>query len=277
VDAVNEAYFQFDDDRRMLERSLDLSSNELMEANSELRAIFEAVPDLLLRVNRHGRVIDARAGKNADFGVPLIDLVGISVYDPPWPDATLRFREAMAAVAGEREGIASIEYEFEKNGGKEFFEARFAPLDGRGEVAVIIRNITQRKRTEDELKQGLSLLQSTLESTADGILVVNTAGKIVSYNHRFAEMWRIPQEILQSRDDDHALSHVLSQLQEPQQILDKVRELYAAPHARASTFFSSPTARSSSATRFRRDWTAFRSAGCGAFAMLRRARAPKSA
>jgi diguanylate cyclase (GGDEF)-like protein/PAS domain S-box-containing protein len=231
VEAVNQAYSQFDDDRRMLERSLDLSSNELMEANSELRAIFDAVPDLLLRLDRHGRVIDAKAGKNVDFGVPLADLVGISAHHPPWPDATLKFREAMAAVTTSGERIAHAEYEVEKNGRTEFFEARFAPLERRGEVAVIIRNITRRKRTEDELKQGLSLLQSTLESTADGILVVNAAGQIISYNRRFADMWRMPQEIMESRDDERALSHVINQLQEPQQFLEKVRELYAAPHA----------------------------------------------
>ena len=40
VNAVNEAYRQFDIDRGMLERSLELSSEELLEANSELRAVF---------------------------------------------------------------------------------------------------------------------------------------------------------------------------------------------------------------------------------------------
>ncbi|MCD4754196.1 MAG: sensor histidine kinase, partial [Deltaproteobacteria bacterium] len=46
VEAVNDAYWQSDSDRNMLERSLVLSSQELLQANSELRAIFQALPDL---------------------------------------------------------------------------------------------------------------------------------------------------------------------------------------------------------------------------------------
>ncbi len=41
LDAVNEAYHQSDDDRRMLERALDLSSQELLEANTEMQALLE--------------------------------------------------------------------------------------------------------------------------------------------------------------------------------------------------------------------------------------------
>ncbi|HKR65683.1 MAG TPA: EAL domain-containing protein, partial [Thermoanaerobaculia bacterium] len=99
------------------------------------------------------------------------------------------------------------------------------------EIVVIIRNITTLKRAEDELKRGLSLLQSTLESTADGILVVDAEGTILSFNQRFAQMWRIPQDILDSRDDDRALAHVVEQLDDPQQFLEKVRELYSTPAA----------------------------------------------
>lgn len=41
IDAVDKAYEQFDDDRKMLERSLDISSTELVEANEQMQAIFE--------------------------------------------------------------------------------------------------------------------------------------------------------------------------------------------------------------------------------------------
>ncbi|MGH2567661.1 MAG: PAS domain S-box protein, partial [Bacteroidota bacterium] len=75
------------------------------------------------------------------------------------------------------------------------------------------------------------VLQSTLESTADGILLVDQNGKIVTFNLRFSQMWRIPQEILDSGDDDSALAYVVNQLKDPEGFLNKVRELYALPEA----------------------------------------------
>ena len=86
-----------------------------------------------------------------------------------------------------------------------------------------------QKPAEDALKESISLLQATLESTADGILVVDKSGKITSYNRQFAEMWRIPVDVVASRDDDRALNHVLDQLKDPEAFISKVRELYAHP------------------------------------------------
>jgi PAS domain S-box-containing protein len=77
----------------------------------------------------------------------------------------------------------------------------------------------------------LSLLRATLDSTADGILVVDASGRITDFNPRFAQLWRIPNEILATRDDDTALAFVLGHLKDPESFLAKVRQLYAEPEA----------------------------------------------
>jgi PAS domain S-box-containing protein len=94
-----------------------------------------------------------------------------------------------------------------------------------GQIAIAI----ERKRSEERLKQSVSLLQATLESTEEGILVVDNSGRIASYNNKFAEMWNIPLEVVESRDDDRALNHVLGQLKNPEGFISKVRELYSRP------------------------------------------------
>ena len=82
-----------------------------------------------------------------------------------------------------------------------------------------------------ELKKTLSLLNATIESTRDGILVVDLTGEITSFNKKFVDMWHIPSYIVDSRDDSAALSFVLDQLQDPDSFMKKVQELYAQPDA----------------------------------------------
>ena len=82
---------------------------------------------------------------------------------------------------------------------------------------------------EGELRRTVSLVQSTLESTADGILVVNQEGRIVSFNKRFVSLFRIPETVLDTRDDQAAIDYVLHQLKDPDGFQRKVRAMYAAP------------------------------------------------
>ena len=89
--------------------------------------------------------------------------------------------------------------------------------------------VSERVAVERELRTALSLLNATLDSTADGILVVDAENNIASFNQRFVDMWRIPADILSLRDDQAALNCVLEQLVDPDAFVAKVNELYAAP------------------------------------------------
>ncbi|HFE66694.1 MAG TPA: GAF domain-containing protein, partial [Chloroflexi bacterium] len=86
--------------------------------------------------------------------------------------------------------------------------------------------IAKRVQAQVEQERSLSLLQATLESTADGILVANKAGEITSFNQKFVEMWRIPEALIAGRDDKATLNFVMGQLKDPDSFLANVRYLY---------------------------------------------------
>ncbi len=91
--------------------------------------------------------------------------------------------------------------------------------------------VTDRKKAQKELEESFSVLEATLESTADGILVVNLQGRVIRFNKKFAELWNIPRDILATGDDNKAINFVLNQLKTPEKFLSKIKELYAHPEA----------------------------------------------
>ena len=90
--------------------------------------------------------------------------------------------------------------------------------------------IRVRQQTEEELKNALSQLEATFESIHSGILVASQ-GKVIKSNARFAEMWSVPSEILNSGDNHQLTSYLLEQIIDPEYFTAKVAKLDQNPDA----------------------------------------------
>src|SRR5262249_16639555 len=90
-------------------------------------------------------------------------------------------------------------------------------------------DITEFKEAMHDLEQARSLLEATIEATADGILVVDVGGKVATYNQRFLSLWHIPEELAKQRDDEKLLTYVSDQTENPNDFLCSTRELYRNP------------------------------------------------
>jgi PAS domain S-box-containing protein len=108
--------------------------------------------------------------------------------------------------------------------------------DTRGDAQRVVGScwdITTQHETMQQLRQTVSLLEATLDATADGILVVDRRGRVATYNHRFLALWRIPASLAARGDDHSLLSLVADQLEDPAAFVNGVRNLYASPDQRA--------------------------------------------
>jgi len=114
---------------------------------------------------------------------------------------------------------------------RETLEQTEQKLEMRDVVLETQRQAKELAEREAQLHQTVSLLNATLDSTADGILVVDQSNKITSFNKKFVEMWGIPDEIIASRDDGRAIAFVVDQLKDPDAFVSKIKDLYANPAA----------------------------------------------
>ncbi|NPC58621.1 PAS domain S-box protein [Caenimonas soli] len=184
VERINDAYREFDSDRAMLEHSLDLSSQELLDANTEMRAVFQAIPDLVLRIDHQGTIHDIKSGAAGDLMLKRRDLIGKQVQKVPLPDVARQFSGAIERVIADNSPV-DIAYSAVLHGQESHYEARLVPLPDK-QIAVIIRNITERK-------QSLRLLGSAVEQSTDAIVITDarlegTEPVIIFVNPAFTRM-----------------------------------------------------------------------------------------
>lgn len=97
----------------------------------------------------------------------------------------------------------------------------------RAEQELITAKEALELKTE-ELANSLSMMRATLESATDGILVTDVAGKVTGFNQRYVEMWRIPREVMDSREHQQLREVHSRQLRDPQGFLARVDDIYAS-------------------------------------------------
>jgi PAS domain S-box-containing protein len=182
------------DDRGLLEEVIgvvrmglqkDRGERALRATEIRSRALLDAIPDLMFRISMTGRYLDYRAPNEAD----LVDrqVLGKTVWDRLPKDLADRFMDAgRRAVADEH--VQTLEYELDIDGERGYYEGRVA-ASGDDEFVLIVRNITQRKRAEDELRREREFLGIVAGATPNFLCAIDRDGRIThrGVNRTFAE------------------------------------------------------------------------------------------
>ena len=167
LNAVSAAYVRFDADKVFLKRSLDLNSQELVEANEEMRALIQSFPDLLFRIDSTGKILDYKVGSEKVLYALSENIIGKRIQGIPVKDVSTKFRNAIKKVLA-TDKIVGIEYSLSKRRHEYFYEARLSPLPD-DQIMVIIRDITDRKRAEAALKASEEKYRSLIENINIGV------------------------------------------------------------------------------------------------------------
>ena len=161
------------------------------------------------------------------------------------PIATVLTQEGRQQVpelmrAAHESGHLSLEQVHERKDGTTFpVQADVVVAkDADGRVlyrAAWAQDISERKQAEAALQESEIILRATLEATADGILVLDNNSQILHVNERFAELWRIPKELLAAGDAKKLHHCVVDQVKHPEAFVSRVNELYETPEEALDT------------------------------------------
>ncbi|HUP62661.1 MAG TPA: PAS domain S-box protein [Thermoanaerobaculia bacterium] len=83
--------------------------------------------------------------------------------------------------------------------------------------------------SDDSLRTTIAILKAQQEATLDGILVVDPAGNVLSYNRRFLEIWRIPESVAVTADDNELLGYAAEAVANWDHFIELVNYLYEHP------------------------------------------------
>ncbi len=68
------------------------------------------------------------------------------------------------------------------------------PYQDQDAFLVMVRDITNRKKIEKERNRTFALLEATIESSKDGILVLDKNFEILAHNQRLLELMNLPSD-----------------------------------------------------------------------------------
>ena len=149
LNAVNHTYQKFDFDQRTLENSLTLSSEELVQANDEMRAVFQAIPDQLFHFDHDGRIISYKSGTSSQHYLIQDRLINKSVDEVFNREITQRFRSAISEVVN---NVSSLVFDFAVvfEHRVYYYETRVMRVRGQ-QVVALVRDITERKQADEQI------------------------------------------------------------------------------------------------------------------------------
>ena len=172
----------------------------------------------------NGRILDGNEQGFKMFGYKREEILGKSVLEFVAPEC-----RALVAEAIRTNDESTYEHQCLRKDGTVFdgeARPRTVRLGNRVLRITALRDITERKRAEEELQFRNILLSTQQDVSIDGILVVDDNARILSYNRRFVELWGLPPKLVEERADEPVLEFVKKQMADPELFFQRVQYMY---------------------------------------------------
>jgi PAS domain S-box-containing protein len=258
LDRISRSYTEADQERYLVERSLTLSSREMLQLyehqrqetetrlateRDRLQAVISSLGAGLCILDPKGCLLSINPEAERLLGWKQTELLGQPLLQHIAPDSKLSsvdfpstFQDGLDCSSS-----ATCDPQILKSSDDQFLCRNHQILavsyvlnpildhETLIGAVLIFLDITDRKRAQLEAERSLSLLQATFNATDAGIVALDRHGKVCNFNQKFVEMWQIPEAMLYSPNRQSALTFVLRQLKYPPRFLNTVMQLSAEP------------------------------------------------
>lgn len=181
-------------ERRVQERTAQLSqSNALLreelierkrvedalgQSEARNRALLNAIPDLMFRLKKDGTFVDFKAAKDVPFFISPSEFLDFKVQDlMPSQVAQQVMQSVIQALS--TDVMQVFEYQLVFHNTPRDYEARIV-VSGEDEVLVIVRDITERKRTESTLRESENYFRR-IANTAPVLLWISDTNGLCTF------------------------------------------------------------------------------------------------
>ncbi len=158
----------------------------LKKSENENRAIIRAVPDMLFRIHRDGTYLETYTSDQSAFYVPPELFLGKKI-DEVLPEFHAALALGALYKAFVTSDIVAYEYELPIKGVSRYFENRIIAISDT-EALSIIRDISDRKKTEAALLESESKYRNLHESMMDGYVMIDLDGTILEFNESYRKL-----------------------------------------------------------------------------------------
>jgi PAS domain S-box-containing protein len=211
-----------------------LAEASLVESEERFRSMFTAAATGIAISTPQGQYLQANEAYCRMIGYTLNELLELNFADLTHPDdLTLNLKMRDELLAGRRENFVMEKRYLKKSGDIVWTRHSVSATHTvGGEIAnliVVVEDITKAKEAEQQLLSKTALLEAQLNSTLDGVIVIDAEGRKILHNQRILDLWKLPPEIADARENEKRLEWMARQVKEPQAFLEKIAWLYAHP------------------------------------------------
>ncbi len=173
----------------------------LNASEEKYQKIFSNVNDMIIYVNKYGKILDVNEKIKDIFGFDREEVIGknfmkigaVRLRDLPKMIKLFRHAGKVGKIKDTTsKDINLMEWEIKrKNGDKAFIETTTTAVKKDGKLEgflTVVRDITERKQVEEALKESEEKYREIVEMAPDGILTVDLAGIITSCNSAFLKL-----------------------------------------------------------------------------------------